>query len=139
MTKVHLDTCFLIRALVPGSTEDQTLRAWLRNRVKISIGTIAWAEFLCGPLTEGDCVLARRLVGPPLPFAETDAAAAARLFNTSGRKQSTFMDCLIAASAMRDGAALATTNQDDFQRFVGAGLSLGELTLHALAGEDAGS
>lgn len=125
MRKIHLDTCFLIRALVPGSTEDQTLRAWLKNRVKISISTIAWAEFLCGPLTEEDRVLARRLVGPPVPFAETDAAAAARLFNTSGRKRSTFMDCLIAAGALRDGAALATTNQDDFERFVASGLTMG--------------
>jgi hypothetical protein len=45
-----LDTCFLIRALVPGTDADRRLREWLRAGHRLCIDPIAWTEFLCGPL-----------------------------------------------------------------------------------------
>ena len=44
---IHLDTSFLIRGLVPGTTQDQALRNWLRRGDALAMSTVAWAEFLC--------------------------------------------------------------------------------------------
>ena len=108
MTCVHLDTCFLIRSLVPGSLEDQSLRAWLEARVPIAVSLIAWAEFLCGPASKSDLETARLLVGRPVPLTEA------------------FLDCLIAAAAIRAGAVLATSNAKDFRGFIEAGLKIAD-------------
>lgn len=121
---VHLDTGFLIRALVPGSGEDRALRAWLRRGASIGMSTIAWAELLCGPLVAAHAELAGRVIGSRVPFLEDDAALAARLFNLSGRRRGTLTDCMIAATALAAGAVLATTNAADFRRFAAAGLEL---------------
>ena len=51
MTKVYLDTSFLIRALIRGTPEDRTLRLWLAAGRSVRISSIVWAEFLCGPLS----------------------------------------------------------------------------------------
>jgi predicted nucleic acid-binding protein len=120
----HLDTSFLINALVPGTREDHRLRAWIRQGLVVSMSSIGWAEFLCGPVSEGDRQRARKVVGAPLPLVEMEAARAADLFNAGGRKRGTLHDCLIAATALLAGAALATSNSGDFRRFEQAGLKL---------------
>jgi predicted nucleic acid-binding protein len=124
MTLVHVDTSFLIKALVSKSREDGLLRNWLRESANIAISVIAWAEFLCGPVTDGDQQLARRIVGSAVALVEDDAVQAAKLFNAGGRRRGTFADCLIAAAALRAGAMLATSNPTDFRRFEKAGLVL---------------
>lgn len=88
------------------------------------MSTIAWAELLCGPLVAGHAELAGRVVASRVPFLEDDATLAARLFNLSGRRRGTLTDCMIAATALAAGAALATTNAADFRRFAAAGLEL---------------
>ena len=58
---IHLDTNFLIQALVAGSPAETKLQTWLTYGEDFRISTIAWSEFLCGPLTpkgEG-CLLFR--------------------------------------------------------------------------------
>jgi predicted nucleic acid-binding protein len=124
MTSVHLDTCFLIRALVAGSPEDASLREWLAQRLPVRMSLVAWAEFLCGPVSQEELALARLIVGPPVTMAEVEARVAAELFNLSGRRRGVFVDCLVAASAIREGAELATTNAKDFRGFGEAGLKL---------------
>jgi predicted nucleic acid-binding protein len=121
---IHLDTSFLIRALVPGSDESELLRGWLISRRGIAMSTLAWGEFLCGPVDEGVEDLARRVARTRIPLDVDEAGAAARLFNQSGRRRGTFHDCIIAATAMRAGAALATTDRADFGRFAAQGLEL---------------
>ena len=127
MTCVHLDTCFLIRSLVPGSPEDRSLRGWLEARVPIAVSLIAWAEFLCGPVSKSDLEIARLVVGRPVPLTEADAESAAGLFNGSGRRRGSFLDCLIAAVAIRMGTVLATSNAQDFRGFVEAGLEIADV------------
>lgn len=121
---IHLDTSFLIRALVPGTTEDVRLREWLRAYESLAISTIAWSEFLCGPATEEQSDLAARIVPERTPFDEVDARLSARLFNETGRRRGSITDCMIAASAMNSRARLATANEDDFRRLERSGLVL---------------
>jgi predicted nucleic acid-binding protein len=121
---IHLDTSFLIRALARGSLEDRRLRSWLRTGGDLGMSAIAWAEFLCGPISSPALELAGRVVGEPAAFTADDAVLAARLFEDTGRRRGSLADCMIAAAALRAGASLATSNPRDFARFAGAGLAL---------------
>ena len=121
---IHLDTSFLIRALARGSREDARLREWVRGNEPLGMSTVAWAEFLCGPVDENAMSIASTVVGRHFLFTEEMASVAARLFNGSGRRRGTIVDCMIAATALAEGAAVATSNPDDFRRFEPFGLAL---------------
>jgi len=121
---IHLDANFLIRALVRGSAQDSRLRLWLRAGEPLSMSAIAWTEFLCGPVDHPELELALRVVPERISFTEEDAAAAARLFNEGGRRRGTLVDAMIAATAIRQGASLATQNPRDFRPFEKAGLTI---------------
>ena len=49
---IHLDTSFLIQAVRGEPHEAGRLRAWLPRNEDVAISAIAWAEFLCGPVSE---------------------------------------------------------------------------------------
>ena len=121
---IHLDTGFLIKSLVRGSAEDHSLRDWLKAGEVVAMSAVAWAELFCGPLEPSHLELISRVVSERAPFLEEDAVLAARLFKESGRRRGSLMDCMIAASALRAGAPLATANARDFRRFSAAGLTL---------------
>ncbi len=121
---IHLDTGFLIRALVRGSPEDSRLRTWLRDNERLAMSTVAWAEFLCGPLGPNEIALATRIVPIREALSEAHAQLAATLFNGSGRRRGSLADCLIATAAIAASAPLATTNPRDFERFTAHGLRL---------------
>ncbi len=121
---IQLDTSFLIRALVRGSGEDRRLRTWLTDAAPLTISAIAWTEFLCGPLEPDTAELASRMAGDHVPFTSEDAVLAAHLFNLSGRRRGTLVDCMVAATAIRGNAELATANPADFRRFEKAGLRI---------------
>src|SRR5437763_14622806 len=78
---IHLDTSFLIRAGVRGSTEDRSLRRWFRARESVSVSSIVWAEFLCGPVAAWAAEEIAELLGEPIAFDGIDATIAAQLFN----------------------------------------------------------
>jgi predicted nucleic acid-binding protein len=121
---IQLDTSFLIRALSAHSREDRELRGWITAGIGLRMSCIAWAEFLCGPLNAGQLALAAVIIGEPEPFVPQDAVQAAELFNRSGRRRGSFIDCMIAATAIRSAARLATANRSDFKRFPGLVLEL---------------
>jgi predicted nucleic acid-binding protein len=70
--------------------------------------------------------LATQVVQERTSFTPEDAEIAARLFNKTARKRGTLMDCMIAATAIRIGAPLATSNVADFRRFKAEGLRIAE-------------
>lgn len=121
---IHLDTSFLIRALVRGSDEDARLREWLAAGESICMSAIAWMEFLCGPIGREASDLAKQVVSRRIDFSERQAETAAELFNESGRGRGTLIDCMIAAAALADGAPIATTNAADFRRLRPAGVAV---------------
>ncbi len=121
---IHLDTSFLIRALVNGSDEDRKLRSWLGEGKTIGASAIVWAEFLCGPVHGNDVDLAMAVVEERVPFTAEDATLAASLFNKTGRRRGSLADCMVAGTAIRCSATLATANVRDFGGFLSAGLSL---------------
>jgi predicted nucleic acid-binding protein len=121
---IHLDTSFLVRGLVAESAQDRQLRRWFRDDERLGMSTIAWTEFVCGPVAARELELALRVVSEPEPFVRADAELAASLFNASGRRRGTLNDCMIAAAAIRAGGRLATANPDDFRRFTQVGLRL---------------
>ncbi|MEO5568052.1 MAG: PIN domain-containing protein [Gemmatimonadaceae bacterium] len=121
---IQLDTSFLIRSLVAGSGEDRRLRGWIRDRSTIGVSALAWTEFVCGPVGPEVVGVAARLLGDPLPFTGAEATLAARLFNDSGRRRGSMMDCMIAAMALYAGDQIATSNRADFKRFEQFGLAM---------------
>ena len=121
---IHLDTSFLIDALASDSQEDARLREWIGANQPLGMSTVAWAEFLCGPVDEAALSVASVVVGRQSRFTEEMAVIAARLFNGSGRRRGTMVDCMIAATALAEQAAIATSNPDDFRRFEAFGLAL---------------
>lgn len=123
---VHLDTSFLIRALIPDSEESMKLHRWLDHRSSVAVSAFTWGEFLCGPLGEAEEAVALRVAHRHVPVGTEEVTEAARLFNFGGRRRGSFPDCIIAGTAMVAGAELATSNRGDFQRFMDAGLELAE-------------
>ena len=121
---IHLDTSFFVRALVPRSSQDRKLKKWLSEGASVGIGAIGWAEFLCGPVGPSQAALAARFLGEPVSFTAEDAELSARLFNLSGRRRGSLADCMVAATALRLDATLATANVIDVTRFDPAGLKV---------------
>ena len=121
---IHLDTNFLIDALVPGSEQETRLVDWLSAGETLGISAVAWGEFLCGPLSATAEELARKLLPDAESLERGDAEKAAGLFNLTGRRSKSYADCCIGAVAIRCGAPLASSNRDDFTPLVPHGLVL---------------
>ncbi|MEO7997591.1 MAG: type II toxin-antitoxin system VapC family toxin [Gemmatimonadaceae bacterium] len=121
---IHLDTNFLIGALVPGSRESATLVNWLRRNENVAVSAVVWTEFLCGPVTAEHIDTAAEIFGEPVPFDANAAIAAASLFNSGKRRRGSLADCMIAGAALVAGARIATNNRADFERFQEQGLVL---------------
>ncbi|MBI2926538.1 MAG: PIN domain-containing protein [Verrucomicrobia bacterium] len=121
---IHFDTNYLIQATVPGSPAHVHFAAWAEEGETFGVSTVAWPEYLCGPLDPQGEALARQMFPHPEPLLLADAEEAADLFNRTGRRSRSLADCMIAAVALRCGAKLATINTADFTPFQPHGLIL---------------
>lgn len=121
---IHLDTNFLIDALVPTSKQSLLLTAWLESGQELGMSSVVWGEFLCGPVVENAVFLSRQIIPVLENLTGDDAELAAMLFNQSGRRSKSFADCCIAAVAMRCNAGLASGNRADFEPLIPFGLKL---------------
>lgn len=121
---IHLDTSFLIRALIQGTTQDRALRRWIAADETLVMSAIAWTEFQCGPLHPAELATAAALIDHHRDFTREDAESAARLFNDSGRRRGSLVDCMIAAAALADDAPVATANRADFERLQSFGVAI---------------
>lgn len=121
---IHFDTSFLIRSLLAGSPESERLGAWTQANETFAMSAIAWTEFVCGPLDATSVSLATVIVDRRLDYTAEVADLAAQLFNGTGRRRSSLSDCMIAATAIAEGAPIATSNRRDFSRFEAHGLAL---------------
>jgi predicted nucleic acid-binding protein len=121
---IHFDTNFLIQTAVARSPAHERFCAWAAAQENFNVSSVAWAEFLCGPLDATAESIARQIFPNPEPLLPVDAALAAKLFNQTGRRSRSLADCMIAAIAIPCGAKLATINATDFQPFIQQGLIL---------------
>ncbi len=123
MAAIHLDANYLICSGEPGHPAQPQIQSWRANGDTFAVSAIAWSEFVCGPLSSdlrGSWELL--LGGAILPMDRALAEHAADLFNETGRRSRSLQDCIIAATAIREKAPLATFNRDHFERFVPFGL-----------------
>ena len=98
---------------------------WLAAGEPLAASSLAWTEFLNGPVSADEITLVESVIdGNLVPFEKPTAVLAARLFNQGGRRRGSRFDCLIAATAILANASLATENQKDFTPFVLFGLKL---------------
>lgn len=122
---ICLDTNYLIRGLALETDEAKLLIKWYKKNVRLITSSIAWYEFLCGPVSKEHIQVMRSfLTGGIVVFGELQAFESARLFNAVNRTRRLRVDAMIAATAILEKAQLATANHDDFQLFVPFGLQL---------------
>ena len=124
---ILLDTCYLIRALIPGTEEAEKVLSWCRRGEDLCTSGICWYEFLSGPIDgDGEATIRTLLDDCILPFTADQAAESARLYNAAGRKRQVRVDCMIAAAAIICNAGLATGNRENFTEFGALGLMLAD-------------
>lgn len=122
---ICLDTNYLIRMLMPDTVESKRVKKWLKQGEALTTSSIAWYEFLCGPIGEAEIQTVRAcLQGGIVAFEEAQITEAARLFNATGRARRLRVDAMIAACAVTANIPLATDNKEDFSAFVKFGLIL---------------
>jgi predicted nucleic acid-binding protein len=121
---IHLDTGTAIHATRSGSPSAQAVQRWLIDGTQLAMSSIAWGELVCGPLRPLEEAFLRAAVSELFPVDAADAELAAQLFDNTGRRRGSFMDCVIAATAIRRNESLATTNVVDFEQMRPLGLDL---------------
>jgi predicted nucleic acid-binding protein len=122
---ICLDANYLIRGVALQTDEAAHLVRWIQEGVQLTTASVAWFEFLCGPVIPPQIRTMREFLSQePLPFLVPQAREAARLFNAVKRVRRLRVDAMIAATAILADATLATSNTADFQCFVPYGLKL---------------
>jgi predicted nucleic acid-binding protein len=122
---ICLDTNYLICGLADGTPEARDLVRWHRRGERLTASSVAWYEFLCGPVTaEHVAVIRAFLTGGVFPFDDDQAAEAARLYHAIDRVRRLRVNAMIASAAILAGASLATGNRADFEIFRPFGLEL---------------
>jgi len=122
---IHLDTNFLIGVANRHLPVEAALVGWVQQGERFATSSVAWAEFLNGPVKLEHVQQMKILIeGRVIPFGRLEAEKAAQLFKQTGRRRGSMPDCFIAATAMCSSASLATQNRKHFTPYVAMGLLL---------------
>jgi predicted nucleic acid-binding protein len=121
VTRYHLDTDFLVKALFAPGAERDVLRQIADSASEIEISALAWYEFCRGPRVPEQEAIARSFLEDEgiIAFNETLASAAADLFRRLGSPRRRAFDVAIAATAIARGARLLTGNTRDYSGIEG--------------------
>ncbi|MDB2310937.1 PIN domain-containing protein [Opitutales bacterium] len=123
-----LDTNALIALSDPHHKMFQAIEASLRRGARASTCSVAWHEYVGGPLLDKDQARALRVIESRMIALERrNAEMATELYNATGRRRGSTADCLIASVAIDTKAELMTLNTSDFKLFVPCGLLLTDL------------
>ncbi len=114
---VHLDTSALIDAFAGPRRGLDALVGLIQAGHRPAISTLVLYEWRRGPRTSTELETQEALVpaGCAVAFGVAEAELAAELYATVRRPRGRDLDLAIAACALRDGAALWTTNRRDFE------------------------
>lgn len=128
MQQVLLDTNALIALSDPRHLLFQCIEKAVRAGARACTCSVAWHEYVRGPLLQQDRERCLRVIESRIFSLERrHAEVAAKLFNQTGRRRGSTADCLIAAVALGHNTGLLTENLIDFEVFVPHGLRLVEL------------
>ena len=71
---IHLDTNYLIGLAVRGSSPAQNVDHWLVTGESLAASTLAWTEFLNGPVSADEIALVESVIeGNLIPFEKRTA------------------------------------------------------------------
>jgi predicted nucleic acid-binding protein len=113
---IHVDTCALVDALTGPRRSAATLRAFIEEGERLSLSTLVLYEWLRGPRRREELQAQEALVpaAAAAEFGEAEASLAAELYRAVRRPRGRELDLAIAATAIRQDAALWTLNTRDF-------------------------
>lgn len=116
MTRYHLDTDFLVKALMSSGPERTLLRELSDSPVEIEMSALAWYEFCRGPRLPQQEAVARNYLEAEgvIDFDESSATLAADIFRRLGSPRRRAADVAIAAVAISRDARLLTGNVRDY-------------------------
>ncbi len=114
---IDLDANFVVAVIEHNQTAEEALTRWIEVGEEIAMSGVAWSEFLCGPVSLQQRERARKFISRVEPFTADDATLAAELFNATGRRPRSHADCMIAATAISRGSAIATFDRSGFSQF----------------------
>ena len=120
---IYLDSNYLILLAVDEAVNER-VGAWIVEGAVLKTSAMVWAEFCSGPVDKKILALVADIIAEIVPVDTTIVRAAAHLFQQTGRRPRSLPDCITAATAIADGAALATHNRTDFAPFVPHGLRI---------------
>jgi predicted nucleic acid-binding protein len=126
VTRYHLDTDFLVKALYGPGEERRLLVQLSRTPCALEMSAIAWYEFCRGPRTPEQLALARDHLEPEgiIAWSEALAERAGDLFRQLGSPRKRAVDVAIASTALARGARLLTGNLRDYSGIDGLELGI---------------
>ena len=116
MSRYHLDTEFLVKAMGGSCPERETLRRLSATPAEFEMSAIAWYEFCRGPRLPEQQAVARDYLETDgvVVFDEHVAEGAAEVFRRLGSPRKRAADIAIAVTALMRGARLLSANTRDY-------------------------